>query len=198
MESSMRVIVGLGNPGFEYEETRHNLGFMVLDSLCRRMDGLKLRETATHSVYAEVQWRGIPLVLAKPTTFMNHSGFAVREILNRFDTSPGEILVVCDDLALPVGFVRIRARGGSGGHKGMESIIQEIGTGDFPRLRIGIGPPDGDTVDYVLSEFFPDETEAVKNSIEQAAEVALCFLTDGTEIAMQRFNRRVPQTPDCE
>ncbi len=194
----MRAIVGLGNPGFEYERTRHNLGFMVVDSLCRRMNGVALRETAPHGVYTKTQWRGVPLMLLKPTTYMNHSGFAVREILNRFDTSPEEILVICDDLALPVGFVRIRARGGSGGHKGLASIIQEIGTGDFPRLRIGIGDAENDTVDYVLSEFPPDERETVEESIEEAAEAALCFLADGTEAAMRHFNRRVPQTPKDE
>jgi PTH1 family peptidyl-tRNA hydrolase len=187
----MFLIVGLGNPGDQYEGTRHNLGFRVIDLLCERWGNLRLRESSRHSVYVRASRRGGDLLLAKPVTFMNRSGTAVAEFAREYSLAPGKILVVFDDNTLPTGSIRVRKRGGSGGHKGVRSIIDALGSEDFPRIRLGIGTPDGDTVDHVLSSFGKTEIPLVEESIVSAAEAVETFLDEGAETAMNRFNRRV-------
>jgi PTH1 family peptidyl-tRNA hydrolase len=187
----MFLIVGLGNPGGKYEATRHNLGFRVIDLLCERWGDIRLRETARHSVYARVSRRGRDLLLAKPVTYMNRSGAAVAELAGEYGLVPGEILAIFDDNVLPPGAIRIRTKGGSGGHRGMDSIIRALGSEEFPRIRLGIGEGGGDTIDHVLSPFEKEELALVEEAIESAAEAVEILLDQGADIAMNRYNRRI-------
>lgn len=184
----LRLVVGLGNPGERYAMTRHNLGFRVIDELIGRLDPPSpiLQDEAL--VYkADAADRS--LLLAKPMTYMNASGRAVKGLLERYELSPQKMLVVFDDVNLDPGVLRIRARGSDGGHNGVRSIIESIKTRDFPRLRIGIGRPEGmDLIDYVLGEIKPQEAEILTAAIKRAADAVLFMLTDGIERAMSRFN----------
>jgi len=194
----MMLIVGLGNPGEEYEDTRHNLGFRVVDALCRRWGSLRLRETARHSVYARTSRGGATLVLAKPVTYMNRSGLAVAELAEKTGIVPAEILVLYDDNALPAGAIRIRKGGGSGGHKGVSSVIRDLGTEEFPRIRLGIGRTEEDAVDHVLSPFRKDEIPLVEEAVETAADAVEVLLDEGIEAAMNRYNRRLRTEEESE
>ncbi|HID56376.1 TPA: aminoacyl-tRNA hydrolase [Candidatus Poribacteria bacterium] len=184
----LRLVVGLGNPGERYAMTRHNLGFRVIDELIGRLDPPSpiLQDEAL--VYkADAADRS--LLLAKPMTYMNASGRAVKGLLERYELSPQKMLVVFDDVNLDPGVLRIRARGSDGGHNGVRSIIKSIKTRDFPRLRIGIGRPEGmDLIDYVLGEIKPQEAEILTAAIKRAADAVLFMLTDGIERAMSKFN----------
>ncbi|HID65408.1 MAG TPA: aminoacyl-tRNA hydrolase, partial [Aquificaceae bacterium] len=150
----IRLLVGLGNPGKEYEKTRHNVGFMVIDELVKSLRAKKPSEEALSLVY-KIRIGGKEVFLAKPLTYMNNSGAAVYNLLEEYGLSPEQMIVIYDDLDLPLGTIRLRLKGSSGGHKGVESIIKYIGTQNFPRLRIGIGRPKKkeDVVKYVLSPF---------------------------------------------
>ncbi|MFC2076073.1 aminoacyl-tRNA hydrolase [candidate division KSB1 bacterium] len=183
-------ILGLGNPGADYAATRHNLGFMVLDRLCRDHQ-LNFDRVHGRSLLAEGKVGGRRLVLAKPTTYMNLSGLAAEEILRARDLEPHDLLVVSDDLNLPLGRLRLRLRGSDGGHKGLASVIFSLGTEDFPRLRLGIGreKPSIDQVRFVLEPFDAHEKEAVEEMLDQAVACLEVFLESGPEEAMGRFNR---------
>jgi len=185
------LVVGLGNVGPEYVGTRHNVGFEVLDRVARRLEASR-RVVDGHSESALVQVEdhqsgGRRVILAWPSTYMNRSGRAVAELLNRLEIGPENCLVVVDDFNLPLGTVRMRQRGSAGGHNGLESIIETLGTEEFPRLRLGIGPPpEGDeTVDFVLGRFEKGELDAVKTMLAKAEEAVILVLsrpaTDGAE-----------------
>ena len=184
--SEISIVVGLGNPGARYRSTRHNLGFMALDALARR-HALSWRRAA--GPVQRALWRAGPreVILIKPLLFMNESGAALER---SGMTGRGELFVVCDDLNLPLGRLRLRTRGGSGAHKGLHSIIEHLGTEQFPRLRMGIGaPPAGsDWVDFVLSPFFVEELERVRAMVAEAADAIELAVRGGLEAAMQTFN----------
>lgn len=185
----MLLGVGLGNPGPEYASTRHNAGFMVVDRLARTL-GLAWRRAPYPGLEARGAVGGERLVLLKPMTYMNLSGGAVAAAARRHGAGPAEICVVHDDLDLPPGALRIRAGGGAGGHRGVLSIIEALGSRDFLRVRVGIGRPlpGQDAARYVLSPFPATEWEAVAPAVERAAEAVLTVLREGPERAMNRFN----------
>lgn len=188
----MRVIVGLGNPGMEYAWTPHNLGFLAIDSLAENA-GIRVSRPESKSFVGMGQIAGQDVVLAKPQTMMNLSGLAVRELLSRAECEPSDAIVLCDDIALPWGMLRIRERGTAGGHNGLKSVIGALGTMEFIRVRLGVKPEEmrGDLREYVLRQIRRDEEDLVAEEIEQAAEAVKAILADGTQAAMNRFNRRV-------
>ncbi len=181
------IVAGLGNPGANYRSTRHNLGFMALDALARRR-ALSWKRAAGPAQRA--LWRSgkREIALIKPLRYMNESGFALARC---GIVEPGTLLVVCDDLNLPIGKLRFKKRGGSGAHKGIDSVIESLGTEDFPRLRLGIGPPPSSAywVEFVLSEFLAEERDRVNRMIETAADAIEMAVRDGLDAAMQCFNR---------
>lgn len=191
MPSNARLIVGLGNPGPEYADTRHNIGFVVADRVAKRA-GLDFGTAKFNAVFGRGSWRGRPLAIAKPTSFMNRSGRPVASVMRHLGIAPEEVLVVYDDIHLPAGDMRLRAKGGSGGHNGLDDIIRYLGTSAFPRLRIGIGNEfgRGGQSDYVLSEFDCEQKPLVDEAVNVAEEAALCFVTDGITTAMNRYNRK--------
>ena len=183
------VCVGLGNPGSRYAETRHNLGFMVLDALAT---GLGVRWKTEEGAYfaAEGTIGDALLWMVKPTTYVNRTGIAVREVMNRRSVPLEHILVVVDDVNLPLGKMRLRMKGSDGGHNGLASIIHQVGSEGFPRLRLGIGmPEEGDLVDYVLSAFDEEERPMVREMIERAVEGIRRFVSDGPDAAMNFCNQ---------
>jgi len=176
----LRLIVGLGNPGREYEKTRHNVGWWVLDRVAERL-GVEISREKFNALYGELRLPEGKAVLLKPLTYMNRSGEAVGQFARFFKVEPQEILVIYDDLDLPLGTLRLRLKGSSGGHRGVESIIQALGTKDFPRLRVGIGRPERkeEVVNYVLSPFKGEELPLVKEAVERAAECVIQALEGG-------------------
>jgi PTH1 family peptidyl-tRNA hydrolase len=184
------LIVGLGNPGLEYSATRHNLGFLCLDRLATK-HRLRFAGKRGKSVLARGTLNGHDVALAKPQTYMNLSGGAVRELLRLYKMPTRSLLVVYDDVDLPTGTVRLRERGGPGTHNGMRSIVDEIGTSDFPRLRIGVGmPTDGqDLADYVLGLPTPDERAALDEALDRGVEAIETAVRRGVGAAMNRYNR---------
>lgn len=186
----MKLIVGLGNPGREYRDTRHNVGFMVVDALAdrwrvsdawrERFDALQIKTTVGDA----------PVVIAKPLTFMNLSGQAVSAIAGFFKIEPADVLVIVDEAALPLGRLRARREGGAGGHNGLKSLIQHLGTQNFPRMRVGVGRgADGrDLSDHVLGRFEPSERETVSAAVLRAADATEMFISDGIERVMNAFN----------
>ena len=192
----MRLIVGLGNPGIEYAWTPHNLGFLVVDKLAERA-GIRVTRPEAKSYVGLGNIAGHEVVLAKPQTMMNLSGLAVRELLGRAACEPSDVIVICDDIALPWGMLRVRGRGSAGGHNGLKSVIGALGTIEFPRVRLGVQPEElrGDLREYVLRQIRRDEEDLVAEEIEQGAEAVNVLVTEGIAAAMNRFNRRV-QPPD--
>jgi peptidyl-tRNA hydrolase, PTH1 family len=189
-ETSTRIIVGLGNPGSRYALTRHNVGFMVADALVRRL-GAGDRRARFSAEVCECRHRDEKVVVLKPQTFMNLSGTSVAAALRWYKLPLEQAIVVHDDLDLPFGQLRIRPRGSAGGHNGLGSIVQELGSQEIARLRIGIGRPAfGDSVPYVLSRFSPEEEADLPAIIDQAVEALICWLDEGITEAMNRFNRR--------
>lgn len=186
------LIVGLGNPGDQYRHTRHNFGFMVIDRLAEKL-AVSLKKVKFKALLAETKLDGQALILAKPMTFMNDSGRAVGPLLRFFKVPPDHLLVVHDDLDLPLGSLRLRPTGSSGGQRGVASIIATLGTQDFPRLRLGISRPPGqmDPVAYVLQNFTPAEAELKEMVLNQAADAALTFIREGTQAAMNQYNGEV-------
>ncbi|HEV8339349.1 MAG TPA: aminoacyl-tRNA hydrolase [bacterium] len=184
----MKLTVGLGNPGRRYQGTRHNVGARVIETLARR-HGVALREEGWAEAGA-LRLNGRRALLARPHTYVNVSGAAVADLRRRHRVALENLLVVYDDLDLPVGQVRVRAQGGHGGHNGMRSIIETLGERAFPRLRIGIGrPPAGvDPAEYVLSRFSPAEVPAVEAAVERGADAVELFIRRGIEAAMNAFN----------
>lgn len=185
----MSIIVGLGNIGQEYNGTRHNIGFEVLDTLSDTISASFGPGNGPFDV-AEGRHKGRKVVLIKPTTFMNHSGKAVRKALARYKTDMKDCLIIYDDLNLPVGDIRLKSGGSHGGHNGIGSIIDELGSRDFPRLRFGIGNdfPRGKQVDFVLSPFKKSEAKYVEDGLQNAHDAALNFIRDGIDKTMNYFN----------
>lgn len=186
---SKRLIVGLGNPGPEYASTRHNVGFMVADRVAERarVDARKGRDEA---LSGWGRWRGHDIGIAKPQTYMNRSGLSVEAMVRRWKLDLDDLLVVVDDVHIPLGTLRIRPGGGTGGHNGLQDISDWLDSDEFPRLRFGIGGEfeKGGQSDYVLSPFDPSEEEVVRAAVDRAADACLAFVTDGVQVAMNRFN----------
>ena len=195
----MRLIVGLGNPGIEYTWTPHNLGFLVVDMLAEQA-GIRVTRPESKSYVGLGNIAGHEVMLAKPQTMMNLSGLAVRELLGRAGCEPSDIIVVCDDIALPWGMLRVRERGSAGGHNGLKSVIGALGTMEFPRVRLGVQPEEfrGDVKEYVLRQIRRDEEDLAAEEIEQGAEALKVILAEGIQSAMNRFNRRVPPPGEDE
>ena len=181
------MIVGLGNPGPEYRGTRHNLGFDVVDRVKSEYK-LKLNTSRDQALYEAFEMSGRSVVLVKPLTFMNRSGRAVSAISKRFGIKPENILVITDDLDLPVGVAKMKPKGGAGGHNGHKSIIGSLGTTDYPRVKIGIGKGDESTVDHVLSRVDPQEREHLDRAVEKVWKTCEVFVADGVEAAMTYCN----------
>jgi PTH1 family peptidyl-tRNA hydrolase len=187
------VIVGLGNPGPRYQDTRHNLGFRVVEAIASAHRG-HWSDPARKGRRATVRLGGNHGLLVEPLTYMNLSGDALAPLVIEEELPPARMLVICDDIALPLGQVRLRASGSDGGHNGLKSIIERLNTMDFPRLRMGIGPvPERvDAAEFVLAEFLPEENEAVETMIKDAAACVESWIVDGIGKAMSRFNARRP------
>lgn len=184
--SQIRLVAGLGNPGPEYTGTRHNIGFMVIDHLAAQVGSTWEKSTKWDALTSK---HGDTL-LAKPMSFMNRSGYPLITIAQFYKIAAPEILVVLDDLALPLGRIRIRPSGGTGGHNGLESIIMQFGTEEIPRLRIGIGAaPSEGGVDYVLGPFFEEERPLVKSAMERGVQAIKCAVDNGIVSAMNTFNQ---------
>jgi PTH1 family peptidyl-tRNA hydrolase len=185
----MRVIVGLGNPGAEYAGTRHNVGFEVVELLGRR-HGILIRKRSLRSVMGDGRIEGQKVILARPTTYMNLSGDSVAAICRMYRIPPQDIIVIVDDIALPVGTLRLRLKGSAGGHNGLISIENRLQTQEYPRIRIGVGAArPGRMVDHVLGRFRADERQIVAESIERAADSVETALREGFEKAMNVYNR---------
>jgi len=187
----MKLIVGLGNPGREYRETRHNVGFMVVDEIARR-HGLSwaMAPSQVPDALVTKKYGTTPLLLAKPLTFMNRSGDAVAALARYYDIPAADLLIVVDEAVLPFGKLRARARGSAGGHNGLKSIVERLGTQEFPRLRLGVGRGDGrrDLADHVLATFEPEERAELDSVIARAADAAEMFAVDGIAKVMNAYN----------
>ena len=187
----MKLVVGLGNPGPQYRDTRHNVGFVVADELARRwhVDGWREQQKA---LVAKVRVGAEAVLLAKPMTFMNLSGESVAGLSSFYKVEPADVLVVVDEVALPLGRLRARREGSAGGHNGLKSMIASLGTMAFPRLRIGVGRGDKrrDLADHVLARFEPEERSVIEDAIARAADAAELFIADGVSAAMNRYNRK--------
>jgi PTH1 family peptidyl-tRNA hydrolase len=197
----MKLIVGLGNPGREYRDTRHNVGFLVAGEICRRhqltesLAPSQVPETMVAKKYGGSGGDGSggtaePMLVARPLTFMNRSGDAVAALVRYYDIAPADLLVVVDEVALPFGRLRARARGSAGGHNGLKSVIDRIGTDEFARLRLGVGRGDArrDLADHVLSKFEPSERAELETFIARAADAAEMFAVAGIEQVMNTYN----------
>ena len=183
------LIIGLGNPGPEYENTRHNVGFRVVRALADRLR-VSSFDRAHNALVGRGQFKNRRVGLAMPLTFMNRSGNAVAPLCDHFGLSPERLLVVVDDLNLPVGTIRLRPNGSSGGHNGLEHVADRLGTTEFPRLRIGIGNdfPEGGQVDYVLAPFSDEQEPLITEAVENAVEAVLTAIRADLETAMNQFN----------
>ena len=189
----MKLVVGLGNPGPRYANNRHNVGFQCVRRIAVQY-GSSRHKLISNALVTPVQIRGIKVALARPLAFMNRSGRAVASLSRRYAVALADLLVVYDDLDLPLGRIRLREGGGAGGHKGMLSIIDSLGGDSFPRLRIGIGrPAEDEPSDYVLSDFAPDEVSTVEATYELAIAAVESFVTGGIVVAMNTFN--APREP---
>ncbi len=184
----MKIVVGLGNPGDQYAQTRHNVGWMVLDRIADRAGWAGKGRTRDAAAVHAGRFHGLDLTLVKPLTFMNDSGIAVRKILARERTPLTELLVIADDFALPFGKLRFREGGGPGGHNGLRSIIGELGSEKFSRLRVGIGEPGHDAIDHVLSRFQRSEKQRLDELLDAAADAVEAWAREGTNKAANRFN----------
>jgi len=185
----VRLIVGLGNPGERYRRTRHNIGYMVVDVLAARSAGAHGHEE-NEAWVAEAEVAGEPALLVKPLTFMNRSGVAVERLLSARDSRPADVVVVLDDLALDLGVLRVRTGGSHGGHNGLRSIIEVLGTDEFARVRVGIrkGELPQDLAEYVLSDFPKEDVLVIQESVGWAADAIECLVREGGPAAMNRFN----------
>jgi len=190
----VKLLVGLGNPGARYRGTRHNVGFAVADELARRWT-VEFEGAPAEALMARARRVGPGVTLVKPLTFMNLSGAAVAELVRYFRVELADLLVVADDAALPLGRLRARPRGSDGGHNGIGSLIERLGTEEFARLRIGVGrgDPRRDLADHVLARFEPDEGPAVEETIVRAADAAELFVDEGIDAVMNRYNARPDQ-----
>ena len=188
------MIVGLGNPGSQYEKTRHNAGFLALDRLEKQL-GMPAERLRHKALCAQAGFAGQKLLLVRPQTFMNASGLAVRQAADFYKIPPERIIVLFDDISLPVGRLRVRPSGSAGGHNGIKSIISALGSDAFPRVKIGVGAkphPDYDLADWVLSVIPKSEQPAFQSALGHAADAALCLIEHGVEKAEARFNGMLP------
>lgn len=187
----MKVIIGLGNPGMKYAQTRHNVGFLCIDRLCEKWD-VPLAQFKWEADIGERQLGGEKVILCKPQTYMNRSGAAVRALMDDVKADIEDLVVIYDDLDLPPGRIRLRLKGGAGGHNGVKSVIQHLGTDQFKRIRIGIGRPHPpvSVTDYVLSPFARVEEERVAGALDRAVEAVACWLESSFPEAMNRYNVR--------
>lgn len=184
------LIVGLGNPGPEYAKTRHNCGFRALDILAQKL-GCKVDKGKFEGLYGQTTYEGHKLFLLKPLTYMNLSGRPVLQLSAYFNIPPQRIVVIFDDISLDIGRLRIRSNGSAGGHNGIKSIISQLGSQDFPRVKVGVGAkpnPDFDLADWVLSAFSASEEKSLQAALDRAADAALCIVSQGTMEAANRFN----------
>ncbi len=183
------LLIGLGNPGREYANTRHNFGFMAIDRLAVRLNarGMKVQSKA---IVMDSKYEDHKLILAKPQTYMNLSGQSVQGLAHFYKIPNENLMILSDDLDLPFGTIRIRASGGPGGQRGLSSILEKLGTKDIPRMRLGIGRPPGrmDPADYVLQNFSRDDLKSLSELLDRAADAALEFVTNGLTAAMNKFN----------
>lgn len=195
----MKIIAGLGNPGPEYAQTKHNVGFMLVDALADRIGGLTWKESFS-SLVAETRIGSEKVFLVKPQTYMNDSGAALGPMLSYYRLDSVDLIVVHDDMDIPAGTVRLRRKGGSGGHNGIKSVIAHIGGADFPRVRIGIGRPlpGWTVVNHVLAPFSTEDAPRVRASIAYLLPAAECIVTDGIDIAMNRYNPQKKKTRERE
>ena len=187
----MKLIVGLGNPGREYRDTRHNVGFMVVDEIAKRHNlSFAMAPSQVPETFVAKKFGPEPVLVAKPLTFMNRSGDAVAALARYYDIAAGDLLVVVDEVALPFGRLRARARGSAGGHNGLKSTIERLGTTEFPRLRLGVGRGDTrrDLADHVLSKFEADEQTVLEEFIARAADAAEMFAAEGIAQVMNTYN----------
>jgi len=186
----MKCMIGLGNPGRKYRKTRHNVGFMVIDELLDRHNW-KLDQTKFKGIYASEHYQGEKVILLQPQTFMNLSGESIKELVDFYQIDIDDILVIYDDLDLPTGKIRLRQKGGHGGHNGVRSTIDHLGTKSFNRLRIGIGRPDGrmPVIDYVLGKFTKEQHQDVISSIKDAADACESWLEKPFSEVMNEFNK---------
>jgi len=188
----MKLIVGLGNPGSRYRGTRHNVGWEVLERLARK-HGIAIEEDTG---WAEVGRGDIGphrVVLARPMTYVNASGMAVQDLRRRFRVKPSDLFLIVDDLDLPLGRLRLRQKGTAGGHNGLRSVIEALGTDGFPRMRVGIGRPPGktDAADHVLARFSAEERQMLNDALDRAVEALEVAIVDGVDVAMNRFNAKL-------
>lgn len=192
----MKLIVGLGNIGREYANTRHNIGFMVVDELAKRL-GLSFNKEDRHAMYTEFR-NPEKIIIIKPTTYMNLSGIAVGEYANFYHIDPEDIAIISDDMDLPVGHLRIRKKGSAGGHNGLKSIMQHLGTEDFPRFKIGIGHPDRNNkavVDHVLHPFQGEDKTAIDEAVKKMADALSDWLKEDIDLVMQNYNTKKAKKP---
>jgi PTH1 family peptidyl-tRNA hydrolase len=183
----MKVVVGLGNPGGKYDGTRHNVGFAVVDGLAAA-PGAGRFQSRFQAQVAELNEGGQKVLLVKPETFMNLSGRCVRQFLDYYQVPLTDLLVVCDDINLPLGKLRVRARGTHGGHNGLRDIQQHLGTTEYARLRIGVDAPRDDAVDHVLGRFKPAERPVIEDAISLAVQAVVVWISQGVEACMNRYN----------
>jgi len=194
----MKLIAGLGNPGAKYHGTRHNVGFDVAELVARRR-GVEFESSPAEAIVARVRGAD-PFLIVKPLAFMNLSGGPLGELIRYYRIALDEVLVVVDEVQLPLGQLRARPRGSDGGHNGLRSIVAELATEEFARLRIGVGRGDSrrDLADHVLARFDPDEHAAAEDAVERAADAAELFVTEGIEPVMNRYNRKVETETEIE
>lgn len=183
----MKIIVGLGNPGVKYAASRHNLGFQVVDLLVSR-HGVERAQQRFDAWLAPMRWQGKKVLLVKPLTYMNLSGRAVQRVMHWYKVDLKDLIVVYDDMDIQPGMIRIRAAGSAGGHKGMLSIISAMGSQDFPRVRIGIGRPEKDTVEWVLGTVAGHEKEDLDRALQRSADALECWIERGIVAAMNEYN----------
>lgn len=181
------LLVCLGNPGKEYETTRHNIGFMAAGELERR-EGVKINKLRYRALTGEIRTGGQRVLVIKPQTYMNLSGEAVKLAGGFYKIPPDHVLVISDDVALPLGKLRIRAGGSAGGHNGLKNIIAHLGTDQFPRVRVGVGAPEHEMIDWVIGHFTPREMKIAEEAVSRAVDAALCIIEKGVQEAQNRFN----------
>lgn len=182
------LVVGLGNPGNKYARTRHNVGYMVAEALARRYS-MRFSSSKQRADTARGTIEGIPVLLALPVTYMNESGNAVSRLVQYYKVNLDHLLVVCDDIDLPFGTLRLRPSGSSGGQRGLQSIVQALGTEEFARLRVGVGRPSGDATGHVLAPFPPEQERLLPQLTDTAADAVRTALLEGVQTAMNRYNR---------
>lgn len=183
----MFLIVGLGNPGKEYEQTRHNIGFEVVDNIAKEYN-IEISRQKFKGIYGEGFIEGEKVILLKPTTYMNLSGDSIREVMNFYKITNEQVIVIYDDISLDVGRLRIREKGSAGGHNGIKSIISQLGTDIFPRIKVGVGQPNVDLVNYVLGKFTKEEMVVLNESIDASTKATVEMIKDDVKTAMNQFN----------